>query len=245
MTGPQKIVIYGPGGIGKSKLVSLLASVGIRPRVLDLDNNSGHLAVDRIGTDELQSLDDVRDALHTESLWSNYGAVAIDSATRLEEYVANWVVENVPNEKGEKVSSLGGYGFSKELSHIYNAFLPIFADLEAHTRKGRHVILVCHECTSSVPNPQGEDWLRYEPRMQSPASGKSSIRHRIKEWCNHMLFVGYDVQAGKTGKASGVGIRTIYPNELPTLWAKSHALTRPILYNDGDPELWRQMFNVQ
>ena len=29
------------------------------------------------------------------------------------------------------------------------------------------------------PNPAGEDWLRYEPRLQSPNSGKASIRLRV------------------------------------------------------------------
>ena len=41
-----------------------------------------------------------------------------------------------------------------------------------HARGTRdNVILICHDCTATVPNPTGEDWLRYEPRLQSPGSG--------------------------------------------------------------------------
>ena len=106
---------------------------------------------------------------------------------------------------------------------MFDTFLPLLADLDRHARAGRNVVLVCHDCTSTVPNPAGEDWLRYEPRLQSPNSGKASIRLRVREWADHVLFVGYDVSVGKDGKGRGAGTRTLYSAEVPHCMAKSRA----------------------
>ncbi len=104
------------------------------------------------------------------------------------------------------------------------------------------MIGIAHECTANVPNPSGEDWIRYEPRLQSPPSGKGSIRHRVKEWCDHLLFIGFDVHVDSDGKGQGAGTRTIHPVEYPTHWAKSRELAEPIPYYRNDAELWRQLF---
>ncbi len=180
--------------------------------------------------------------MHDETLWSSYGAVIIDDLTKAEELAASWVVENVKHEKGNAVSCIEDFGWGKGYTHVYDAFLPLLGDLDAHARAGRQVVCIAHECTASVPNPAGEDWIRFEPRLQSPTSGKSSIRHRVKEWCDHLLFIGFDVFATKDGKGQGAGTRTIYPSELPTHWAKSRCLASPIPYERGSGELWRQLF---
>jgi hypothetical protein len=146
----------------------------------------------------------------------------------------------VPHEKGHRVTRLEDYGFGKGYSHVYDTFLPLLGDLDAHARAGRNVILICHDCTATVPNPAGEDWIRYEPRLQSPASGKSSIRLRVREWADHVLFVGYDV-AVKDGKGSGSGSRTIYPSELPHCMAKSRTLSQPLPLSKFDLSLWNQL----
>lgn len=236
---PEKVVIYGPGGVGKTKLASLLESVGAKPLILDIENGSAKLNVNRV-TDIL-TWDDLRGLLHDDSIWSGFGAVVIDSFTKAEELAIAWTVKNVPHEKGHAVKGIEDYGFGKGYVHVYETFLQLLGDLDAHARKGRHVICICHDCTANVPNPNGEDWIRYEPRLQSPASGKSSIRHRVKEWCDHLFYVGYDVIANADGKGKGSGTRTIYPAEMPTHWAKSRCLADAIPYDDGSPELWTQL----
>src|SRR5690606_3301613 len=97
------------------------------------------------------------------------------------------------------------------------------------------------DCTANVPNPAGDDFLRYEPRLQSPTSGKASIRHRVKEWCDHLLYIGYDVFV-KDEKAQGCGTRTIYAQEMPTHWAKSRTLSDPVPYPKGDVTIWQHIF---
>jgi hypothetical protein len=238
----HRTVLYGPGGIGKSELCASLKQVGVRPLVLDIGSSTGFLDVDRIGEAEgLRTWDDLRAALHDQSIWQGFGAVVIDDLTKAEELCSRWVCENVKNEKGNLVQGIEGYGFGKGFTHLYEAFLPLLADLDAHIRAGRQVVCVAHECTANVPNPSGNDWIRYEPRLQSPPSGKNSIRHRVKEWCDHMMFVGYDV-AVNDGKGIGAGTRCIYPVERPTHLAKSRSLAEPIVYEQGSAELWKQLF---
>lgn len=235
-----RIAIYGTGGIGKTTL----ACTAPGPvAVIDLDGSLGVLMptgdVRKIGG--IETWTDLRGALAQADLFSGIRTVIIDSLTRAEPMAIAHALATVPHEKGGLVQSIEGYGFGKGLQHVYDTFLPLFADLDAHVRAGRNVILLCHDCTANVPNPAGVDYIRYEPRLQSPASGKASIRHTLKEWCDHLLFIGYDV-AAKDGKAVGSGTRTIYPNEMPTFTAKSRSLSEPIVYAQGSTELWDKLF---
>lgn len=238
---PQKIVIYGPGGIGKSELASLIEAVGIKPLFLDLESGTNHLAVNRIG--DIQTWDEMRSVLQDAALTSQFGAVVVDSLTKAEELAIAWTLANVKHEKGHTVDSIEGYGFGKGLTHVYETFLQLLGDLDACARRGLHVICTAHECVSNAPNPTGEDWLRFEPRLQSPASGKNSIRHRVREWCDHQFFIGYDVIVSKDGKGTGSGTRAIYPNETPTQVAKSRTLSHPVVYQRGSALLWEQLFS--
>lgn len=238
---PQKVVIYGSGGVGKTKLCSLVSEAGISPLILDLEAGSSFLPVRRVPADALQTWDDLRDALHSESLWQGTGAVVIDSMTKAEELAVAWTLANVKKEKGGQATGVEDYGWGKGYTNVYETFNQLLQDLDAHTRKGRHVLAIAHECTANVPNPEGEDWIRYEPRLQT---GKASIRHRVKEWADHLLFVSYD-KAVEDGKAKGGGSRTIHPIEYPMWMAKSRTLADDIIYEDGSAELWNQLFNTK
>ena len=114
--------------------------------------------------------------------------------------------------------------------------------LDLHVRAGRNVILICHDCTANVPNPKGEDYLRFEPRLQNPSSGKASIRLRVREWLDHLFCIGYDVESNE-GKAQGHGTRTIYPQETPWCMAKSRSLAEPFELLQFDTTLWNQLFS--
>jgi hypothetical protein len=239
----EKTVIYGPGGIGKSELWSLLESVGVKPLCLDIGSSSTHINTTRIPSEEIPTFEDLRSAVQDESLWSGFDCIVIDDLTRAEEMASDWVCRHVKHEKGKPINSIEDYGFGKGLGHVYDAFLRLLSDLDNHIRNKRHVVCVAHECTAPVPNPGGDDFIRYEPRLQSPKSGKDSIRHRVKEWSDHLFFVGYDTFVNEDGKASGAGTRTIYPAERPTHWAKSRTIAQPIVYQKGDATLWRQLLN--
>lgn len=240
----HRIVIFGPGGIGKT---TSAATAPGPVAFFDLDDSLGVLASQLDGLDirpvaDVTSWADLRGALHGEG-WDEIGTIVIDSATRAEELAIEHTILTVPHEKGSKVSRIEDYGYGKGYTHVYDTFLTLLGDLDSHVRAGRHVILVCHDCVTNVPNPTGEDWIRYEPRLQSPSSGKSSIRLRVREWADHVLFIGYDV-AVKDGKGTGSGTRTIYPCELPHCMAKSRTLDEPLELVKYDIALWNSLFQT-
>lgn len=237
----HKTGIFGAGGCGKTSLAEHISQLGVKPLFLDLDNETGHLDVARI---DIDSFDNLRAALHNQELLNPFGAVIIDSFTKAEELGTVWTLDHVKHEKGYHVDSVEGYGYGKGLTHIYETFLRLLGDLDAVVRTGKHVIFTAHDCTTTVPNPAGEDWIRWEPRLSHPASGKASIRLRVKEWATHLLYIGYDQIVGEDGKAKGSGTRTIYPRELPSHLAKSRTLSEPIPYEQGSAELWRQMLET-
>jgi energy-coupling factor transporter ATP-binding protein EcfA2 len=233
---PQRIVLYGPGGIGKSTLAALA------PGVVMLDVESGTYELDVNRVDGIDSFAELRACLQSDAL-NGAETVVIDSATRTEELAIAHTLASRPHEKGHHVDNIEGYGFGKGYQHVYDTFLLLLQDLDAQVRAGRNVVLVAHDCVDNVPNPTGDDWIRYEPHLQSPRSGKASIRNRVIQWANHVLFVGYDVVA-KDGKGRGGGTRTIYPAELPTHRAKSRTLPPdPIPFEHAaDDTVWQLIF---
>lgn len=236
-------MIYGPGGIGKTELCANMKQIGLRPLFLDIGTGSGFLDVDRVDPAPT-TWDDLRAALHDQDLWRNYNAVVIDDLTTAESLAIQWTLANVKAERASGgsvlVNSIEGYGWGKGYVHVYETFLQLLGDLDAHVRAGRTVACIAHECTARVPNPAGDDWLRYEPRLQDTAKG--NIRSRVKEWCDHMFFVGYDVFSDD-GKAKGAGTRTIYTVEMPTHVAKSRSLSEPVIYQRGSADIWKKLLN--
>lgn len=238
----QRVGIYGPGGIGKTTL----ASHAPKPRFLDLERGADSLDVERIDAPApgnwTWSL--VRAAVQDESLWKSCDTVVIDTGTAAEELCGAHVLQTVPKYEGQKATGVEDYGFGKGYTYVYEEFLKLLGDLDAHVRAGRNVVLIMHDITARVPNPIAEDFIRYEPRLQS--AGKASIRHRVREWLDHLLYVGYDITVTKAGKARGGGSRTIYPQELPWAMAKSRRLTDTMTFNGPDDDsLWASLFNKE
>lgn len=240
--GGRRVGIYGPGGSGKTSLAAAILNIGRTPLFLDLDDGSGDLDVKRIGTDVLKDFSAVRETIQNENIWRNHDTLILDSVTKLEELAADHVLKHVPNDKGKLVENIEAYGFGKGYKHIFDAMIPVLGDLDQHVRAGRVVILVAHECTAKVPNPNGEDFIRYEPRLQN--SERCSVRHRVKEWLDDLFFVGYDLSVSRDGKACGGGTRTIYASELPSHWAKSRRLADSIEYTKGSAQIWEELFNA-
>lgn len=233
----HRVVIYGTGGIGKTTLACQMpAPVAF----FDLDDSLPILAarLKAQGFDKnITPVDGITDwaallaALNSDG-WDGIKTIVIDTATRAETMCENWMLANVPNDKGAKVANIEGYGFGKGYVIKEREFAHLLAALDRHARAGRNVVLICHDCVANVPNPSGEDWMRSEPRLQNPQGGKASIRAAVKEWCDHLLFVGYDVAADK-GKARGSGTRTMYTAERPHCLAKSRTTTDALPLTDG------------
>lgn len=235
--GGQRVLLYGPGGVGKSALCTLAP----KPVFVDLENGSRAFDVARF--DGIDTFADVRAVLQGHDL-DPFETVIIDTATKLEELALAHIVATVPHEKpGVRITGIESYGFGKGYRHLYDAFSLVLQDADRLVRQGKHVVFVAHSCTNEAPNPTGDNWLRYEPRLQHPKK-EASVRERVFGWADHCLFVGYDV-ATEDGKGKGAGTRTIHTRELPSHIAKTRGALDPnatvpgqLPYPHGDGTIW-------
>lgn len=245
----HRTILYGTGGIGKTTLAARLASIG-PVAFIDWEDSLPMLRkrLEAQGVTipqviPVKTISDLRAMCRAvPEAWGPIKNVVLDSGSRLEEMLGQEVLRTIKGEGGHQVHQIEGYGYGKGYQHIFEASLKVLADLDALAKRGINVTIICHDCCSNVPNPEGKDWLRYEPRLQNPQSGKSSIRLRMKEWADHVLFYGYDVVVDKDGKAAGGGTKTIYTKETPFCMAKSRTVdgVYPI---DDSTDFWSVLFN--
>lgn len=241
----HRVALFGPGGVGKTTLACTAPGT---VAMFDLDESLPRLRgkfaawqVDEpVVIPNINTFADVANALNADG-WDGIKTIAIDSTSKLEELAIAHVLATVKMQDGSTAANIEAYGYGKGYQHVYDVFNTLFPILDRHTRAGRNVILVCHECTSDVPNPRGPEWKRYEPRLQTSSSGKASIRLRLKEWVDHMLFIGYDIDVAKDGVAKGSGTATVYPRELPFAMAKSRTMTDPVSLEEAVWGLWPKL----
>lgn len=250
----HRVILFGCGGVGKTTL----ACTAPGPvAFIDLDDSLGRLR-QKLATlsipepavvQRVASWSELRETVNADG-WDAFKTLVIDSASVAEDFAVSHVLATVKTDRGERATGIEDYGFGKGYQHVFDAWLPLLSDLDAHSRAGRHVVMICHDTNASVPNPAGADWIRAEPRMQTTASGKASIRLRTKEWADHVLYLAYDVDVRegkgfKAAKAVGSGTVTVHARELPSHLAKSRTLVDSIPMEDALTELWARMIGAQ
>ena len=247
----QRAVIYGPGGIGKTTACVYLKG---KTAVVDADESmpvlAGQLREANL-LDNLTVVNGVSDWLSLRSAiqsdgWDGIDNILLDTGTKIEEWALQHTLRTNKLDANSYASSIEDYGYGKGYTYLFETFMPLLADLDRHIRAGRNVVVVCHDCLNNVRNPDGEDYIRYEPRLMTTSNGKFSIRLRVREWADHVLFVNYDLNVEKKpkqlgpGKATGSGTRTVYTSERPSYMAKSRTTQQQIPVIPGE-SFWDQI----
>ena len=198
---PQRVLAYGPGGIGKTTLSSLAPGCVY----IDLEDGSKHLDVQRIEGIQLVGAD-LRACLQSDVL-DGFRTMMIEAwVTKARGAGRRAHARHGTHGQGRpRQKTLEDYNWGKGPTHVYDVFLHLLADCDLNVRRGRNVILIAHETVNDAPNPYGEDFIRYEPSLQAPKQGKKdtgNIRNRVIQWADHVLFIGYDVHS-EDGKGKG------------------------------------------
>ena len=241
----RRVVLYAEGGVGKTTLCSNISG---RVVFFDLDKSLAQLPdlQDAINAGRIQSVqgvvtwEDLRAALNAPG-WDGVDTIVIDTLTVAEQMATDYVLRTVKRERGMDATSIEDYGYGKGYRYVADAFDLLLSDIERHTDAGRNVVLVCHSVIQNNTDPVDENYPRYEPRLLHTASGKVSIRLRVREWADDVLYLAKD-RAVKDGKAvTGEG-RTIYPTDMGWCMGKSRRFREPIVLTDP-AGIWAALLN--
>lgn len=251
------IAICGASATGKTLLSCLIERTRGPVGFIDLEDSLPVLA-DRLnelslspqrvgGVDSWRTLIECMES----NVFDGMKNIVIDTGTEAQVLAMSHTCATVATDGGSYPKSIEGYGFGKGGRYLHDTWLDLKTACKAQSAQGRNVILVLHDMIAKVPNPDGADFIRWEPNLYQDNS--VSLRNTTMNFVDHMFYIGYDISATapeakkgqKHGKAVGGGSRQIYCSETATCKAKSRRLSGSIPYEYGDDALWRALFNVE
>lgn len=224
----QRTVLYGEHGAGKSTLLAQL------PRAVTFDLEAGTHMLPIHKRLKPSTFAELRAMLANPEL-DAFEAISIDTGGTAETMATAHVLTHKKLDGGGAADNLESFGWGKGYRYLYDQYALLLADLDRHAEAGRHVCVVCHAEVFRVPNPEGEDWIRWEPSLQNRSG--ANIRSLAARWADHLLYLGKDVLA-KDGKGRGGTTRTLYATETATYLAKSRRLRDSLVVEEGDAAVW-------
>ena len=240
----EKIIIYAESGMGKTTV----ASTAPKPLFVGLDDG-GRKIRNPITGEPIQAIQgvetfqDVRDALQQVELFDSFKSVVVDTVTALQDLAIPYILETIPNEKGQKMPNIIKYGYNKGYQHLYDVMKMILQDCDALVKRGKNVIFIAQAGPHKVPNPSGEDYLRSGPRLYS---NTPSVEALYCEWADHILLVDYNGKAVEGKKAVAGESRVIYTKGQVHFRAKSRTLTDEqalvSFESPSDDSIWQFIF---
>lgn len=195
---PIKALLYGTEGVGKSTF----AAGAPDPIFLCSEDGTGNLDVARFPMpdrweDVLCAVNELHDAKH------EFKTFVIDTVDWLEplcwDYIIRTATADRQGNRPKSIEDVNG-GFGKGYVAATDQWRFLLSQFERlQNDRGMHIVLLAHSWIKPFANPEGENFDRYELKINKQAAGK------IKEWCNAVLFAQYDTAVvSKQGKTRGV-----------------------------------------
>lgn len=189
---PQLLVIYGQEGVGKSSL----AAGAPAPFFADVEHKAAVLGVDRSQVSSWQDFLDVIEYMRTEK--HDHKSLVIDTLDALETMLHRHLCD-LPHHKWASISTPG---FHKGEVMAREHWATALDSLDVlRFEKGIHVIALAHSQIRMFSNPEGNDYDRYEMKLEKKAAAL------FRERSTACLFAHYDI-AVKTDKEKSVGLST-------------------------------------
>ncbi len=216
MRSAQKVVIYGPEGIGKSTFASKFPN----PVFIDTEGSTKHMDVARLPKPSSWSmlLEDVRHVKGNPGICST---LVIDTA--------DWAEQPCSNEICAKAQKEGieDFGYGKGYTYLSEEFGRLLSLLEEIIEMGVNVVFTAHAQMRKFEQPdEMGTYDRWETKLQKKTAPL------LKEWADMLLFANYKTFVVKTdekkNKVQG-GKRVMYTSHHPCWDAKNR--------HDLSPEL--------
>jgi len=206
----QKIVIYGPEGIGKSTLANQFPS----PVFVDTEDSTSWMNVNRLTCNSWRDILDAIKFLKTEK--HSFKTAVFDTADWAERLCVQFICGNASK------SSIEDFGYGKGYTYLAEEFGKMLASLAPLITSGMNVIFVAHCTVKKIEQPdESGSYDHYEfkcTRQTSPL---------LKEWAEAVLFVNYHVivrqDNNKRSKAIGGRKRIIHTQHTAAYDAKNRS----------------------
>jgi hypothetical protein len=188
---PQKVVAYGPEGVGKSTL----ASHAPEPVFLDTEGGTHHLDVVRI--DSTSTWDEITMAVAQLAKGGHgFKTLVIDTADWLEKRL----IEHLCRKHNK--DSIEDFGYGKGWVILGEEFAKFLGSLDGLLAKGMHVLFLAHSQVRKFEAPdQAGSYDRFELKLSK------QVAPLLKEWADVVLFGNYVTKVAEkdNGKLRGVG----------------------------------------
>lgn len=247
----HRIILYADSGMGKTTLASMLPN----PKFADFRGGSDKILHPLTGErlvhiPGVETFDDVRTVCRQPNLLRPGDSYIIDTGTEFENHGLEWMLLNIPHEKGKLINRIEDYGYGKGYRHLYDTMRLPLADFDVLIRRGVNVVISCQMQQIEVSHSGGENFLCDVPKLQT-AHGKNnnvpSVWGLYTEWADHVFKIGYgDIQASE-GKAASSGERVVFVHGQVHFKAKSRMIPSefPVISfsHPGDDAVWQYLFD--
>ena len=228
---PQRVVIYGVEGIGKSTL----AAYAPAPLFLDTENGSAHLDVDRV---LIETLDDLRAACEMlTQTQHDYKTVVLDTADNLHRLC----IDAICAENNKKTIEELAYGRGYVMA--FDRFRQVLTLFDNLLFAGLNVVIVSHAKIINISLPDSPEFSKYCIKVSAPNKQAEQSRELLKEWCDTLLFCKYDICVNSAEKkAIGENKRVVCTTSAPA-WEAKNRLGMPEVM-DMTAEVMRRALNL-
>jgi hypothetical protein len=188
---PQKAVIYGPEGVGKSTLASLTPE----PVFLDTEGGTHHLDVVRL--DAATTWDEIAAAVAQLAKADHpFKTLVIDTADWLEKRLSEHLCRKANKD------SIEDFGYGKGWVQLTEEFARFLNSLDVVLARGMNVVFLAHSTVKKFEAPdQAGSYDRFELKLSK------QVAPLLKEWADLVLFANYVTRIAEkdSGKTRGVG----------------------------------------
>lgn len=210
--GPQKIVLYGVPGIGKTTFAATFPA----PIMLRTEDGAGALDVPTFPR-TVRTLKDLDLAMQALCGDHPYRTLVIDSLDWLEPIVWRYVCADGGKE------SIEDFGYGKGYVKVDAVWQRIHTKLEKLRERGMHIVAIAHADAKMFEPPDMDAYTRYGLKLHKRGSAL------WQEWADMVLFANYRTHTitpsadskNKAVKAYGNGDRVLYTAERPAFQAKN------------------------
>lgn len=218
----QKVVLYGPEGIGKSTFGSKMPD----PLFIDTEGSTIHLDVKRF--DKPQSWAELLQMVdYVKKNPTICNTLVIDTA----DWAETLAIKNICSSKG--VTGIEDFGYGKGYTYLAEEFSKLLNSLTDLTDLGINVLVLAHAQMRKFEQPDEMGaYDRWELKLQKKTAPL------LKEWADAILFANYRTTIitdpkTKSKKATG-GQRMVYTNHHPAWDAKNRWGLQEELPLDGE-----------